>query len=54
MIVYHIKGLFSMDKRVSKMRTSDKHKRVYARISIYRKQWWHFRTRWDPKDSDTD
>ena len=47
MIVYKVKGLFSTRKRVVKNRTSDKNKRVYDKIRKFRKQWWHFRTRWD-------
>ena len=52
MIVYRIKGLFGLNKRVSKMRSSDKNKRLYTKIRTYRKQWWHFKTRWDPNDND--
>ena len=47
MIVYQVKGLFSLRKRVVKMRTSDKNKRVYDRMNKTRKQWWHFKTRWE-------
>ena len=34
-------------KRYVKMRSSDKNKRLYDKISKYKKQWWHFKTRWD-------
>jgi hypothetical protein len=41
-------------KRWVKCRGSDKNKRVYAEMKKIRKKWWHFKTRWDPKNSDTD
>ena len=50
MIVYSVKGLFSNLKRVVKTRTSDRNKRVYDRITKYRKIWFHFRTRWTEKN----
>ena len=34
-------------RRWFRMRSSDKNKRVYAKIKKLRKKWWHFRTRWD-------
>lgn len=47
MIVYCVKGLFSTKKRVVKIRESDKNKRIHDKISKLRKQWWHFKTRWN-------
>lgn len=47
MIVYSVKGLFSNLKRVVKNRTSNKNKRIYDKIRRFRKQWWHFKTRWE-------
>ena len=47
MIVHCVKGLFGLKKRVVKMRESDKNKRVYDKIYKMRKQWWHFKTRWE-------
>jgi hypothetical protein len=42
MIVYCVKGLFSLRKRVIKMRTSDKNKRFYDNFHKRRGQsyWW--------------
>ena len=34
-------------KRMFRLRTSDKRKRIDQEISKLRKMWWHFRTRWD-------
>jgi hypothetical protein len=34
-------------KRYIKMRSSNKNKRIYAKINKLRKSWWHFRTRWN-------
>jgi hypothetical protein len=34
-------------KRDIRMRSSDKNKRVYAKMNKLRKMWWHFKTRWD-------
>lgn len=39
-------------KRWVKCRGSDKNKRVHDRLSKYRKVWWHFKTRWDPKQEE--
>ena len=47
MILYRVKSLFGVHKRHVKIRESDKNKRVYDKISKLRKQWWHFKTRWD-------
>lgn len=41
-------------KRWFRVRGSDKNKRVHDRLSKYRKTWWHFKTRWDPKDDNTE
>jgi hypothetical protein len=46
-IVYKVKRLFGFIKRNIKMRTSDKNKRLYDKISKYKKIWWHFKTRWE-------
>jgi hypothetical protein len=42
MIVYCVKGLFSLKKRAIKMRTSDKNKRFYDNFHKRRGQnyWW--------------
>ena len=34
-------------RRWFRLRSSDKRKRIYAKIEKYRKTWWHFKTRWD-------
>lgn len=47
MIVYKVKRLFGFMKRDIRMRSSDKNKRVYDKITKLRKTWWHFRTRWN-------
>jgi hypothetical protein len=46
-IVYKVKRLFGFMKRDIKMRSSDKNKRVYAKINKLRKMWWHFKARWE-------
>jgi len=52
MIVYHVKGLFSLRKRIEIRRVSDKNKRVYDNFYKRRKQsyWWK---NIDGKDSNT-
>jgi hypothetical protein len=47
MIAYKFKGLFNPMKRILKIRTSDKNKRVYDKINKLRKTWWHFKARWN-------
>jgi hypothetical protein len=47
MIVYKVKRLFGFMKRDIRMRSSDKNKRVYDKMSKLRKMWWHFKNRWD-------
>lgn len=54
MIIYSCIGLFDGRKRFTKRRRSDKNRRVYDKLSKYKKIWWHYRTKWDPKDNDTD
>jgi hypothetical protein len=41
-IVYQVKGLFSLKKRVIKIRVSDKNKRIYDNFHKRRGQsyWW--------------
>jgi len=46
MIAYKYKGLFNPMKRVIRIRTSDKNKRIYDKIDKLRKSWWHYRIRW--------
>jgi hypothetical protein len=52
MIVYGVKKVgdkLMFNGRDVRLRTSDKRKRIYERLSKYRKKWWHFKTRWDPQ-----
>lgn len=52
MILFSSIGLFDGRKRVTKRRMSDRNRRVYDKISKYRKTWWHFKTRWDPNPEE--
>ena len=57
MITYRLKmlnGHFMWDAPKQKRRHSNKNKRIYDKLEKYRKSWWHFRTRWDPVNNDTD
>jgi len=47
MIVYRVVGLFSLRKRVIKMRTSDKGKRLYSKR--YRRIWFWHEDRWNQR-----
>lgn len=55
MIVYCVKGLFSLRKRVIKMRTSDKNKRFYDNFHKRRGQsyWWKGYEPVNEKDTNT-
>jgi hypothetical protein len=55
MIVYCVKGLFSLRKRVIKMRTSDKNKRIYDNFHKRRGQsyWWKGYEPVDEENSNT-
>jgi len=47
MIVYKVVGLFSLRKRVIKMRTSDKNARQYTKR--YRRIWFWNEDRWNQR-----
>jgi hypothetical protein len=47
MIVYRVVGLFSLRKRVIKMRTSDKNARRYTKR--YRRIWFWNEDRWNQR-----
>ena len=50
MIVYQVKGLFSLRKRAIKMRTSDKGKRLYSKR--YRRIWFWHEDRWNQRHGE--
>jgi hypothetical protein len=52
MIVYCVKGLFSFRKRVIKMRTSDKGKRLYSKR--YRRIWFWNEDKWNQRHDNTE
>ena len=49
MITYSAKTVLGklVLKRWFRKRHSDKNKRIYDEIRKFRKNWWHFKTRWD-------
>ena len=50
MIVYQVKGLFSIRKRVIKMRVSDKNTRRYTKR--YRRIWFWNEENWNRRHGD--
>ena len=41
-------------KRWYRMRSSDKRKRIDQEIKKLRKMWWHFKTRWESNEIQSD
>jgi hypothetical protein len=50
---YRISGKLLL-KRFRKMRRSDKRKRIYQDMRRLRKKWWHFKTRWESNEIQSD